>query len=131
MPIPSPEQIYAAARALLPELEEPLKSQVQALLDRAETGTSTDIELLELLSQDEATRWRLAKQLELDSPDELLGYSPLAGSFPSTPGEVYCCPVEGCETRYVIGEAGEDPGMCQKHGQRLKRCNVAEPGREM
>lgn len=119
MPRYTPEQIYAAARALLPELDEPLKGQVQSLLTQAANGQPADLQLLDLLSQDDALRQRLRRLLQAEETTReatLGGYSGLEGEHTSTPGEVYACPQ--CAYRYVIGEAGEQP-ECPRHGVKL------------
>lgn len=134
MPIYLPEEIYAAARALLPELDEPLRRQVEALLEQAERGQATDLQILELLTAEESLRQRLRDLLKaghtsrpvnasgsvviMTGDSRTLGdYSPLPGSPSSTPGQVYVCLVAGCDYRYVISEAGEQPLPCPKHGQ--------------
>ncbi|MFN3763290.1 MAG: hypothetical protein ACK4WK_08840, partial [Anaerolineae bacterium] len=101
-----------------PELDEPLRRQVEALLEQAERGQATDLQILELLTAEESLRQRLRDLLKAGSTSRTLGdYSPLPGLPPSTPGQVYVCPVAGCDYRYVIAEAGEQPLPCPKHGQ--------------
>ncbi|MGC8856793.1 MAG: hypothetical protein ACP5QU_08345, partial [Anaerolineae bacterium] len=120
MPRHTPEQIYAAARVLLPDLPEPLRQQVQTLLTQSEGGVHTHLQLLDLLSADESTRPRLRALLVDDEATRTLGdFTALPGSLPSTPGETYVCPVEGCGYQRVIAEIGEDPGECPIHHQRL------------
>lgn len=120
MPKYTPEQIYAAARALLPELDEAARREVESLLAQAESGQATDLDLLDLLTRQENLRQRLRKMLQSGQEERLLrGYAPLPGFAAATPGEVYLCPVEGCDYRYVITEAGEQPPRCPKHNVKL------------
>lgn len=117
MPRYTPEQIYAAASALLPELDEPLKGQVQSLLTQAANGQPADLQLLDLLSQDDALRQRLRRLLQAEETtrEATLGdYSSLGGETYSTKaGDVFACPE--CGYRFVIGEDGEQPLPCEKH----------------
>lgn len=132
MPRYPPEKIYAAAGALLPELEQPLRGQVQALLQQAAAGTPTDLDLLDLLTRDDATRQRLNALLEGEERTAVLGpggvappsggggyYPSPLSELPSTSGLVFVCPEKGCPTRYVIGEAGETPPRCEMHQKDL------------
>ena len=117
MPQYPPEKIYAAARTLLPTLEPDLRRQVEDLLAQAERGADTHLQLLDLLTQDDATRLPLRDLLKSDEYDEermLGGFRGLAGEVGSTEaGEVYVCPK--CDFRYIIAEAGEQPPKCPKH----------------
>lgn len=122
MPQYPPEQIYAAARALLTALDEERRRKAETLLAQAERGQRTDLDLLDLLTADEAIRAHLRDLLEgkavlLASSD----YNPLPGPPFPTPGELYICPVGGCEYRYITGEAGETPPLCPMHGVTLQR----------
>lgn len=120
MPKYTPEQIYTAARALLPELDEATRRQAESLLAQAESGQETDLDLLDLLTREESTRQRLRALLQVSKEERLLrGYTPLPGIPDVTPGQVYLCPVEGCDYRYVITEAGERPPRCPKHQVEL------------
>ena len=122
MPAYTPEQIYRAARALLPALDEAIRQQVEALLAQAERGADTHLRLLDLLTQDKATRERVRDLLKGEADGERLlgGYDALGGEPESTrPGAVYVCPVPGCDYRYLIGEAGETPPPCPRHRQPL------------
>jgi len=114
----TPTDIYRAARQVLPDLPEAQRRQVEPLLARGEAGQATHIELLRLLTAEEQTR-RLFRQA-LRGEEELLllgpkGLSELPGPLPTTPGKVFVCPAPGCDYRYVIAEAGEDPGECPAH----------------
>ena len=121
MPEYPPERIYAAARALLPDLDEPTRRRVEALLAQAEGGAATDLDILTLLTAHEATRERLRALLKGEAirGETLLGYEGLPGGLASTPGQVFVCPEPGCGYRYVIGEAGETPPPCPRHGKPL------------
>lgn len=122
MPQHTPEQIYAAARALLPELDEAARREVESLLAQAESGQATDLDLLDLLTRQESIRQRLRDLLKRGEISRTLGeYAPLPGSPASALGEIYVCPVNGCAYRYIIREAGETPPPCPKHGVALKR----------
>ena len=45
------------------------------------------------------------------------GIPSLGGEVDSSrPGDVFICPQKGCNEAYVIGEAGEQPPKCSKHG---------------
>ncbi len=72
MPKYTPEQIYAAARALLPELDEAARRQAGSLLAQAERGQATDLELLDLLTQQESVRQRLRALLKSSEGERLL-----------------------------------------------------------
>lgn len=121
MPTYTPEQIYAAARALLPELDEARRRQVESLLEQAEHGEQTDLRILDLLSAEEGLRQQSRALLQAEASFRTLGdYAPLPGQPPSTPGQVYVCPVAGCDYRYVIAEAGEEPPPCPTHNIALK-----------
>lgn len=118
MPTYTPEQIYAAARALLPKLNAARRRQVESLLEQAARGEPTDLQILDLLTADESLRRRLRTLLKSGEALRTLGeFSPLPGPPPNTPGQVYICPVEGCDYRHVIAEAGEQPPPCPKHGR--------------
>lgn len=124
MPYYPPEEIYAAARTLLPDLEETLRRKVEDLLAQAEGGADTYLQLLDLLTQDDETRTALRSLLKKDEAERTLGeYSGLGGEHTSTPGKVYVCPQ--CDYRYVIGEAGEEP-LCPQHGVKLIPDNAEE-----
>jgi len=116
-----PERIHAAARALLPSLNEALRSQVEALLAQAEGGGDTHLQLLTLLTQEDATRLQLRALLK--DEETTLGFRDLAGDVEPTPGEIYVCPQPDCNYRYVIGEAGETPPPCPRHHQPLIRAD--------
>lgn len=134
MPTYTPEQIYAAARALLPELDAARRHQVESLLEQAEHGEQTDLEILDLLTAEEDLRQRLRDLLKDDTPRStgersvaiggnasgniiiLSEYAPLPGSPQPTPAQIFICPVPGCDYRYIISEAGEKPLPCPKHG---------------
>jgi rubrerythrin len=117
MPQHPPEKIYAAARVLLPDLDPARQSEVKALLEQAERGTQTHLQLLDLLTRDDATRqqMRLLLKAENVSRELLLDeFGPLGGETVSTwPGDVFRCPQ--CGYRCVIGEADEQPLPCPKH----------------
>ena len=111
-----PEAIYRATRQILPELPDALRRQVAPLLELGEAGQATHKDLLRLLTAEEPTRSRFRQ--ELTKAEGYLGPKGLEGlpGLPqTTPGQVFICPVPGCTHRYVIAEAGEDPGECPIH----------------
>ncbi len=127
-----PSEIYTAARSLLPELAQETRQRIEKLLQQADRGEETHLIIMETLSKDEATRRKMRELLQkpgsdfLDAVEGSRGYGGLPGVPQITPGEVWVCPEPQCEERYVIGEAGEDPGECQKHGVPLIRKNEKE-----
>ncbi len=129
MPQYTPEQLYAAARALLPSLDPALRRQVETLLAQAEGGADTHLRLLDQLTEDDATRERLRALLKGEEtvPERGLGeYSDLGGEiYPTKAGDVFACPE--CGYRVLVGEDGEQPPPCEKHPEtRL----VKEPPKE-
>ncbi len=127
-----PSEIYTAARSLLPELAQETRQRIEKLLQQADRGEATHLIILETLSKDEGTRRKMREVLQkpgsefLDDMESSRGYGGMPGAPQITPGEVWVCPEPQCEERYVIGEAGEDPGECQKHGVPLIRKNEKE-----
>lgn len=121
MPKYTPEQIYAAAAKMLPQLEAGRRRQVQDLLEQAKRHKSdTHLQILELLTAEESTREQLLSYLKTGESERTLGeFVPLPGPPPSTRGQLFVCPVEGCDYVYAIAEAGEDPGKCLRHHLRL------------
>ena len=117
MPRYTPEQIYAAARALLPALDADTRRQVEDLLGQAERGRPADRALLDLLTRDEATRRQMRALLKGEVTEQVMrGFAGLTGELTSTkPGEVFVCPAEGCGYRYIIGEVNERPVPCPRH----------------
>ncbi len=118
MTLYTPEQIYNAARAMLSMLDEDRRQQMRSLLQEADNGADTHMQVLDLLTRDDATLEQLRRLLGIKGIDTFrtLGYAGAAGEPMITkPGAVYVCPVEGCTERYVIGEAGETPPPCPKH----------------
>lgn len=117
MPKYTPEQIYTAARTLLPMLDEPTHKQVEDLLKQAESGQDTHLQILDLLTRQEANRRALHALLTGEQSERLLtDYSGLGGEISSPqPGNVFACPIKGCQHRYVIAEAGETPPPCPQH----------------
>lgn len=112
----SRSEIYAAARRMLPDLEPPLRGEIEALLARAEQGEETHLEILERLAADEARRSRLR---ELLRSQELRLYEPISG-LPGVPASVqYVCPVEGCDFAWWPQQKGEKLPRCPFHNADL------------
>lgn len=121
MPKYTPKQIYTAARTLRPVLDQTTRKQVETLLKQAESGQDTHLQILDLLTRQEANRRALHALLTGKQSERLLtGYSDLEGEISSPqPGDVFVCPIEGCRHRYVIAEAGETPPPCPQHNCSL------------
>lgn len=115
-------EIYAAARRMLPDLEPPLRGEIEALLARAEQGEETHLTILERLAADEARRSRLR---ELLREQELRLYEPSPG-LPGVPVSVqYVCPVEGCEFAWRLQQKGEKLPRCPYHNADLRPVSPA------
>lgn len=129
MPKYTPDKIYTAARTLLPMLDKPSRKQVETLLEQAEKGQDTHLPLLDLLTRQESNRIALRALLAEEGKSENVlagGYSGLGGEISSAPGQVFVCPIEGCDHRYVSAEAGETPPACPQHKFPLIPAEEAE-----
>ena len=126
MPEYPPERIYDAARALLPSLNEPLRRQVEALLAQAEGGADTHLQLLDLLTREDAT----CKQLRalLRGEEALLGFGPFGD--PVIPPDIYRCqhqpphyyPEKEIEDRDEWGRP-----LCPEDGTLMERVGASPP----
>ncbi|MEJ5241399.1 MAG: hypothetical protein WHS87_09400 [Anaerolineales bacterium] len=129
MPKYTPEQIYTAARTLLPMLDKATRKQVETLLEQAKSGQDTHLQMLDLITREEANRIALRALLAGEERSESTlagGYSGLGGEISSTPGQIFVCPFEGCDHRYISAEAGERPPDCPRHKLPLVPAEEAE-----
>lgn len=113
----SRSEIYAAARRMLPDLEPPLRREVEVLLAQAEQGEETYLEILERLAADETLRSRLR---ELLREQELRLYEPAPGLPEVLASVQYVCPVEGCEFTWWPQQKGEKLPRCPYHNADLR-----------
>ena len=127
MSIYDEEDVYYNVRKILAVLEEPIKTQVLALLERAERGEKTDNLLLQLVtSAGEYPRaWlRLALLDELGDADRgtLSLNLNLPGDPPSIPaGSVWVCPIPGCDHDYYVRHVRKMVPPCPIHNVALVR----------
>jgi hypothetical protein len=116
------QDVLEAARAIRPHLSElvPLDAgdvdnRLGRLIQRAEGGQDVKLEILELLSEREATRdW--ADRL-LAVPEEYRSYKPLAGRVQRVSVPRYVCP-QGDYTWYRFSKGDVIP-VCPRHGVAL------------
>lgn len=119
------QEIYDAARRMLPDLEPPLRGEIEALLAQAEQGEETHLEILERLTVEETHRERLRALLRGWELPPLSLYEPSPG-LPGVPASVrYICPVEGCDFAWWPQQKGERPPRCPHHNVDLREAPPA------
>ena len=114
-----PKDILQAAQAIRPQLDELLGTaaktmapQLDKLLAQAETGQAVADNIIELLSEHDATRQAMNARL---AGEETKSYSPLGGdsSKPPATSEYLCPDKSGC--------------TCEKYPTGWDRHNIEEP----
>lgn len=134
--------IIEAAKAIIPHLPKLLgeqaefvKQQLQALFDKQADEAQVEIEIIDLLSEHEATRAWMNAQLqrgEETTKGGTLGYSELGGNHGDVSGAAYYkCPVgdrgpvsgaeyyecnESCDYRWTKTLDWQTPPKCPVHG---------------
>ena len=113
------------AKRLLNHLPEPMNGDLKTLLDGAERGQDTTIEVIDLLSANDNIRLWMQEQIaEQDSikGDGTRGYSPSAGQVTSIPASLkWICPKRGCHFSLPVIQEDEDPPICDTHGVAMVR----------
>lgn len=122
---------YRLARDLLPEMREPMRSQVVELLRQAEAGRKTDKEIAELIATDPELMI-MARDLATMGEGMLRGLddSALGGDVPSPEARKFICPVPDHDYVVRIQSAGEDPGLCPVHMVALIPYDQKKGGRK-
>jgi hypothetical protein len=105
------------AHNLLGHLPEPLNGQLKVLLDRADKGQDTTIEIIKLLEKHDNVRLWMNEQA---SPRSAIKNSGLRGSGqlggdPSsvTASQKWVCPKSSCKRWILVIQEGEDPPICK------------------
>lgn len=114
MPELTAEDYYRAARQLLPELDDVRKAKIEELLAQAETGMSTDNQIVEIICETKILREYFRKLLHIP-PSIGMMYQPFGGDRSSPDAIKYMCPEPGHNFIRRIQRAGEDPGNCPIH----------------
>lgn len=122
------DEFYSAARDLLPEMDDEMRHEIEALLKQAEEGRKTDNLIIEIITENcklrHMLREKLGKELE-----HFVRYLPLGGNPKPIPAQKYVCPVEGHDYSKRISKAGEDAGNCPEHKVPLILASEKKRGR--
>jgi hypothetical protein len=106
------------ARALIGRLPDDTDSELKNLVQRAEQGEDTTVEIIDLLSPHENVRLWMRDQLSSQTGTKgsgTRGFGQLAGKPGSiSASQLWVCP-EGDKSLPVIQE-GENPPICEVHG---------------
>jgi hypothetical protein len=114
------QDVYTAARNLLPELNKAMRTSIAALLARADAGEKVDNFIIDLIATDSAASKKLRKALYFDEDYlSIRDFIGLAGDPSSPIAEKYVCPRKGCKHFAFIQKTGEIPEKCPKHGVDL------------
>jgi len=116
--------IAQIARELVTHLPKAMDEELKQLIARAEAGQDINVEIVELLSQYENTRYWLKEQIKLQAMEmsEPSRYAPLAGNPKLIlPSLKWICPESSCDQWMFIVQASGDPPNCEKHKVRMVR----------
>ena len=127
----SQDILYAAqvirphlARLTEEQIAQQVISQLDNLLERAETGENVENLILELLGQHDSTRRWLKTALVGEEADELKKsfYQPAPGNIgPVSSGILYTCPIPDCDFAWSPRRAGQPIPSCPYHATKLTR----------
>lgn len=113
------------AEKLLNHLPEPLNGELKILLDLAEKGQDTTMEVVDLLSPNDNIRLWMQEQISIQSSLEGAGtrsFSSLAGSPASVPAsQKWVCPKDECANSLPVIRENEDPPTCEVHRLMMVR----------
>ena len=118
MPAKKNEITLQVAQKLLNHLPEPLNSELKIMLDRAEEGQDTTIDVIDLLSANENIRLWMQEQTSIQSgtKDTTRGYGPLTGKPASiSASQKWVCPRSKCNESLPVIQENEDPPTCDVH----------------
>jgi len=116
--------IAQIARELVTHLPKAMNDELEQLIARAEAGQDITVEIVDLFSKYENTRYWLKEQIELQSMEmsEKTRYATLAGNPRFVlPSLRWICPEDSCDHWIFIVQAGGDPPTCEKHRVRMVR----------
>jgi|GEM_PF-3982468 len=124
----SPTQTNAtllAAQKLLQHLPEPLHHQLSDLLEQAEQGQDTTIEVIDLLSEQDNIRMWMDDQVSLSCSTK--GYGRLGGNSTAIRASyLWVCPQNDCTYSLPVIQEGEDPPLCLQHNVEMVRGDSKE-----
>ncbi|MBI5965471.1 MAG: hypothetical protein HY863_18495 [Chloroflexi bacterium] len=125
MSVKKKEITLQVAQKLLNHLPEPLNGELKILLDRAEKGQDTTIDVIDLLSAHDNIRLWMQEQISIQSDlkgDGTRGFSSLAGAPTSVPAsQKWVCPKSECPRSLPVIREDEDPPTCEVHGVVMVR----------
>jgi len=108
------------ARTLIGRLPEDTDAELKHLVQRAEQGEDTTIEIIDLLSLHENVRLWMREQLSSQTGTKgsgTRGFGTLAGKPGSIPAsQLWVCPKNACIESLPLIQEGEDPPICEVHG---------------
>ena len=110
------------AQKLTKHLPKEMNDELKTLIQRAEKGDDTTIEIIDLLSPHENIRRWMQEQMSLhnESKSTMRGFHPLAGTPSSIPSNrQWVCPVENCNETFPIIQEGEDAPICDEHDVKM------------
>lgn len=119
MPTIEPDDVYRAARTLLPSLDAVTGKALQELLDQADRGSKVDNSIIDLLTQDPDIRRKLREILFPQDESLMRGYQPLGGNVSSPSVRKYVCPVADCGMVWRPQNVGEQIKKCPDHNVLL------------
>ena len=126
MPNKQIDSTIQIARKLVDHLPKKMAYELKLLIQRAEEGQNTTIEVIELLSPHENIR--LWMQEQIASQDELRGDSSTRGygSLPGAAGSIsaskrWVCPRGACNESLPVIQEGEDAPSCGVHAITMIR----------
>ena len=114
------------ARELVDHLPKAMDEELRHLIDRAERGQDTTIEIIDLFSQHEATRRWLRDQIDSQSREKGIGSgsSPLAGNSNLVPAsQKWVCRKNIRDHWRIVIQEGEDAPICTVHNIEMVREN--------
>ena len=102
------------AKKLVDRLPNEKADKLRILIQRAEEGHDTTMEIIDLLSSNENIRLWMRDQMDLQGGTR--GYNPPPGSPSSIPAsKVWICPMEECAESFPVIREGEDAPVCDVH----------------
>lgn len=118
------DSVIRIAQKLVHHLPEEMDAELRSLLQRAEEGQDTTIDVIELLSPHKNIRLWMREQILLSggTKGETRGFGPLPGKpGPIPASKKWVCPKSECGESLPIIQEGEDAPICSVHAIKMIR----------